>query len=179
MAKLAALAASVLCLACPGALAEVVQSSADGALIEHHYQIAASPKDAWSALVHPERWWPADHTWSGDPTYLRLNAQAGGCFCENWGENSAEHGRVVMALPGQMLRIRGSLGPLQEMAVTGVLTVKLAAKDAGSEATVTYRLSGDASHKLDAFIPVVDKVLGQQFGSFARYASQPGLKPPL
>jgi uncharacterized protein YndB with AHSA1/START domain len=179
MAKLATLAASVLCLACQAAPAEVVQSSADGALIEHRFQIAASPTDAWTALVHPEQWWPANHTWSGDPSYLRLNAQAGGCFCENWGENSAEHGRVVMALPGKMLRIRGSLGPLQEMAVTGVLTIKLAAKDAGTEATVTYRLSGDASHKLDAFIPVVDKVLGQQFGSFARYASQPGLKPSL
>jgi uncharacterized protein YndB with AHSA1/START domain len=179
MAKLTALAASMLCLACPPAPAEVVQSSADGALIQHRFQVAAIPSDAWSVLVHPERWWPADHTWSGDPSYLRLNAQAGGCFCENWGENSAEHGRVVMALPGQLLRIRGSLGPLQEMAVTGVLTIKLAAKDTGTEATVTYRLSGDASHKLDAFIPAVDKVLGQQFGSFARYASQPGLKPSL
>ena len=179
MSKFSTLTASILCLACPAAPADVVQSAADGALIEHHFQISASPKDAWSALVHPENWWPADHTWSGDRSYLRLNAQAGGCFCESWGENSAEHGRVVMALPGQMLRIRGSLGPLQELAVTGVLTVKLAAKNAGTEATVTYRLSGDASHKLDTFIPVVDKVIGQQFGSFARYASQPDLKPSL
>ena len=161
------------------AFAEVRQSSADGAIIEHRFQIPATPKDAWGALVHPERWWPADHTWSGDPTYMQLNDQAGGCFCERWGENSAEHGRVIMALPGELLRIRGSLGPFQEMAVTGVLTIKLAAKDGGTEATVTYRLSGDPSHKLDTFIPVVDKVIGQQFGSFARYAAEPGLKPSL
>jgi len=165
--------------AAPPAFAEVRQSSADGAIIEHRFQIPATPKDAWGALVHPERWWPADHTWSGDPSYMQLNDQAGGCFCERWGESSAEHGRVIMALPGELLRIRGSLGPFQEMAVTGVLTVRLAAKDGGTEATVTYRLSGDASHQLAAMMPVVDKVVGQQFGSFARFASQPGVKPSL
>jgi uncharacterized protein YndB with AHSA1/START domain len=157
--------------------AEVKQSSPDGALIEHRFHINASPDIAWAALVHPERWWPADHTWSGNPGNLRLLAEAGGCFCEHWGENSAEHGRIVMSMPGKQLRIRGSLGPLQELAVTGVLTVQLTAKDAGTEALVTYRISGDASHKLDAFIPVVDQVVGQQFGSFARYASQPPASP--
>lgn len=166
-------------MTCPVAPAEVLQSSADGAVIQHRFSIPGSPADAWSVLVHPEHWWPAEHTWSGDPTYMRLTAQAGGCFCESWGENSSEHGRIVMAMPGQLLRIRAALGPFQDMAVTGVLTIKLAGKDGGTEATVTYRLSGDASHKLDSFIPVVDKVVGQQFGSFARYASQPGLKPPL
>jgi uncharacterized protein YndB with AHSA1/START domain len=165
--------------ATPPALAEVRQSSADGAIIEHRFQIPATQEDAWTALIHPELWWPADHTWSGDPSYMQLNDQAGGCFCERWGENSAEHGRVIMALPGELLRIRGSLGPFQEMAVTGVLTVRLAAKDGGTEATVTYRLSGDASHQLAAMMPVVDKVIGLQFGSFARFASQPGVKPSL
>jgi uncharacterized protein YndB with AHSA1/START domain len=160
-------------------IAEVRQSSTDGAIIEHRFQIAATAKDAWAALIHPELWWPADHTWSGDPSYMQLNDQAGGCFCERWGENSAEHGRVIMALPGELLRIRGSLGPFQEMAVTGVLTVRLAAKDGGTEATVTYRLSGDDSHQLAAMMPVVDKVIGQQFGSFARYAAEPGVKPSL
>jgi uncharacterized protein YndB with AHSA1/START domain len=171
------LLASLTVWVAPASLAEVRQSSADGAIIEHRFQIPATQKDAWAALVHPERWWPADHTWSGDPSYMQLNDQAGGCFCERWGENSAEHGRVVMALPGELLRIRGSLGPFQEMAVAGVLTVRLAAKDGGTEATVTYRLSGDASHQLAAIMPVVDKVIGQQFGAFARYAAEPGVKP--
>lgn len=175
--RLLALTVAILGVATAGA--EVRQSSADGAIIEHRFQIPGAPKDVWAVLVHPEKWWPADHTWSGDPAYMQLNDQAGGCFCEKWGENSAEHGRVVMSLPGQLLRIRGSLGPFQEMAVTGVLTVRLAAKDGGTEATVTYRLSGDASHQLAAMMPVVDKVVGQQFGSFARYASEPGVKPSL
>ena len=159
--------------------AAIMQSSADGAIIEHHFQIQASPQAAWIALVHPELWWPSDHTWSGNRANLRLEAQAGGCFCENWGESSAEHARVVMAQPGSLLRMRGSLGPLQDMAVTGVLTIQLKATDSGgTEATVTYRLSGDASHKLDAFVPAVDKVVGQQFGAFAAYASAPAKPAP-
>jgi hypothetical protein len=33
---------------------------------------------------------------------------------------------------------------------------------------VTYRLSGDSSHKLDTFIAAVDQVIGLQFGNFAQ-----------
>jgi hypothetical protein len=75
-----------------------------------------------------------------------------------------------MAAEPKMLRLRGSLGPLQDMAVTGVLTVKLTPTEGGTEAVVTYRLSGDPSHALDQFVPVVDQVIGLQFGAFARHA---------
>jgi hypothetical protein len=34
-------------------------------------------------------------------------------------------------------------------------------------------VSGDASHQLAELAPVVDKVLGQQFGGFAALASRP------
>ena len=177
-AALPILAAAVAATLPTAATAEVLQSSPSGFTLEHRYPIAATPQQAWRALVHPELWWPSDHTWSGAATNLRLEAQAGGCFCENWGEASAEHGRIVMAQPGTLLRIRGAFGPMQEMAVTAVLTVTLAATDAGgTEATVTYRVSGDASHKLDAFIPAVDQVIGLQFGAFAAYASEPRAKP--
>jgi uncharacterized protein YndB with AHSA1/START domain len=153
--------------------AELKQSGPDGAVVEHRYQVAATPQATWDALVHPERWWPSDHTWSGSSSNLQLIAHAGGCYCENWGENSVEHGRVVMSLPGKELRIVGALGPLQDMAVTAVLKISLAAKDGGTEAIVTYRMSGDASRKLDAIAPAVDRVLGEQFGAFARFASAP------
>jgi uncharacterized protein YndB with AHSA1/START domain len=162
---------SLLTLLLPAvASAELKMSAPDAALIEHRFQIAATPAEAWQVLVHPERWWPADHTWSGAPGNLSLLAEAGGCFCERWDGNSVEHARVVMARPGVLLRLRGSLGPLQEMAVTGVLTVTLAVKDGGTEAVVTYRLSGDPSHKLDSFVRGVDQVIGQQFGNFAKAA---------
>lgn len=153
--------------------AEVKQASPDGVIFEHRFEISAAPADAWAVLVHPERYWPNDHTWSGSAANMSLAPEAGGCFCEQWQGASAEHGRVLMAIPGKLLRFRGALGPLQEMAVTGVMTVALTAAGSGTTAVVTYRISGDASHKLDAFASVVDGVIGQQFAGFAALASQP------
>ena len=144
----------------------------DGFVVRHEYSIAASPEIAWTALVHPELWWPEDHTWSGSRANLSLVPEAGGCFCERWPEGSAEHARVVMARPGKLLRLRGSLGPLQEFAVTGVLTVSLSSTEDGSRATVSYRVSGDGHAGLARFARVVDEVIGAQFASFALHASQ-------
>jgi uncharacterized protein YndB with AHSA1/START domain len=164
------LVAAALCLLSQDGRAELRHAAPDGALIEHRYALTVAPEQAWQALVHPERWWPEDHTWSLARAHLSLSPVAGGCFCENWPGGSAEHARVVMAVEPTMLRLRGSLGPLQEMAVTGVLTVKLAPTEGGTEAVVTYRLSGDPSHALDRFVPVVDQVIGLQFAAFARHA---------
>jgi uncharacterized protein YndB with AHSA1/START domain len=169
--RLGVLFATALLPALAGA--EVKQASPDGVIFEHRFEISAAPADAWAVLVHPERYWPNDHTWSGEAANMSLISEAGGCFCEQWDGGSAEHGRVVMAIPGRLLRFRGSLGPFQEMAVTGIMTVTLAPTENGTTALVTYRISGDASHKLDAFASVVDGVLRQQFAGFAALASQP------
>lgn len=150
--------------------AEIKQVSAESMLIEQRFQLSAAPQEAWAVLIHPERYWPADHTWSGAAGNLSLQAQAGGCFCENWEQGSAEHARVVMAQPGALLRLQGALGPFQDMAVTGVLSIALSATADGSEAVVTYRISGDASHQLEQLAPVVDAVVAQQFSGFARLA---------
>jgi uncharacterized protein YndB with AHSA1/START domain len=152
--------------------AEVRASTPDSMLIEHRFAMPLPPDRAWDVLVHPERYWPDEHTWSGKASNMSLVPEAGGCFCERWQGGSAEHGRIIMAQPGVLLRFRGSLGPFQDMAVSGVLTVKLSPVEGGTEATVTYRLSGDASHGLDAAAPVVDKVIGLQFGNFAALAAQ-------
>jgi uncharacterized protein YndB with AHSA1/START domain len=141
--------------------------------INHQFRIAAPAARAWESLAHPERWWPADHTWSGRRESLSLRPRAGGCFCERWAGGSAEHGRVVMAIPERLLRLDAALGPLQEMAVTGVLTIKLIEQDGVTVADVIYRVSGDAAHKLDTLAPIVNQVLGLQFGAFAEDAGRP------
>ncbi|MEE2777390.1 MAG: c-type cytochrome [Acidobacteriota bacterium] len=159
------------------ASAELRSSAADGFLVEHTFEIPAPPDAAWRALTQPESYWPADHTWSGSAENLSLDAKAGGCFCELWDGGSAEHGRVLMAQPGKLLRIRGSLGPLQEMAVAGVLGIALEETETGTTAVVTYRVSGDSTHDLTGIAPVVDEVIGQQLGGFAALAASGGSGP--
>jgi uncharacterized protein YndB with AHSA1/START domain len=152
--------------------AEVKFAAADGFLIEHRFTIAASAAKVWESLQHPERWWPADHSWSGKRENLSLEAVVGGCFCERWDGNSVEHGRVVLVMPGKMLRLDAALGPLQEMAVSGVITFALEEKDGATTLVATHRVSGDPAHKLDALAPIVDQVNGQQFGGLAKAAAE-------
>lgn len=167
--SLTALVATALPLT---AVAEVKLAAPDALLIEHRFTIAAPAAKAWEALVHPERYWPADHTWSGKRESLSIEARAGGCYCERWDGGSAEHGRVVMAIPGQKLTLDAALGPFLDMGVSGILAIALEEKEGATTAVVTYRVSGDAAHRLDALAPIVDQILGLQFGNFAAHAAE-------
>ena len=151
--------------------AEVKQGTADGFIIQHHFHITATPAQAWAALGHPEQWWPKDHTWSGSPANLSLKTELGGCFCERWKDGGAEHGHVIMVQKEKLLRLSAALGPMQDMAISGVLSIALAAKDGGTDADITYRVSGTAEHGFDKFVAGVDQVLRQQFGNYATFAS--------
>lgn len=152
--------------------AEVKLATADAMLIRHEFRIEAPAAKAWDTLVHPERYWPSDHTWSGQRESLSLEPVAGGCYCERWDGGSAEHGRVVMAVPGRALKLDAALGPFLEMAISGILAVSLEEKEGTTTAVVTYRVSGDPAHRLDALAPIVDQVLGMQFGAFASAAGE-------
>ena len=154
------------------AFAELQASAADGFVVSHVFELSVDPQNAYRSLGQPQAWWPAAHTWSGKSANLSLEMRAGGSFYETWDAGSAEHGRVVMAQPGKLLRLVAALGPLQEMAVSGALTVSLEAHDKGTRVKVTYRVTGDSSHALTGLAPVVDSVIGEQFGRFARYANE-------
>jgi uncharacterized protein YndB with AHSA1/START domain len=168
-----AIIAGALALAAPCVQAEVKSATPESMLIEHRFTIAAPAGQVWDTLLHPERWWPADHTWSGKRENLSLDPAIGGCFCERWDGNGVEHGRVVAIFPGTMLRLDAALGPLQELAISGVITVALEEKDGTTTMVVTHRVSGDATHKLDGFAPIVDQVNGLQFGNLATAAAAP------
>jgi len=164
----------VVCSLMPlAAAAEVKLAAVDGMLIVHQFQIAAPAVKVWESLVHPERWWPEDHSWSGKRASLSLDAQAGGCYCERWDGGSAEHGRVVMAVPGKMLKLDAALGPFLDMAISGLLSITLTEKEGVTTAVVSYRVSGDPAHKLDGLAPIVNQVIGMQFGGFAEDAGRP------
>ncbi len=152
-----------------GARADVAESAADGFLIKWSVTLKGAPKRVWTTLGQPQLWWDSEHTWSGKASNLGLKAEAGGCFCERWDGGSAEHGHVVMALPGQLLRLEAALGPLQEYALKGVLSFWL--KPAGDDTTLDleYRVNGAQASGLEAFAPKVDQVIGAQVERLRRY----------
>lgn len=157
-------------LAAAGAQAEVRQAAADGFLIRHTAALQATPDKAWSALIQPQAWWSSEHTWSGKAANLVLDAKAGGCWCERWADGSAEHGRVIMAMPGKLLRLDAALGPLQESALKAILTFWI--RDGANGATtleLEYRVNGASASGLDAVAPQVDGVLSMQFERLQRY----------
>jgi hypothetical protein len=67
------------------------------------------------------------------------------------------------------IRLVGGLGPLQSMAVNGVMTFTVTPLASGAKITMEYRVTGDASLQLDRIGPGVDHVLMEQFTRLIRY----------
>jgi uncharacterized protein YndB with AHSA1/START domain len=173
------LAASLAFAASLPTLAATSGVTPSGFLVTHRVETEAAPETVFATIGQPSRWWSAQHTWSGNAGNLRMRLAAQGCFCEAWERNSVEHARVVAMQPPKHLRLEGALGPLQEMAVTGILDFRLEPRRAGTTLTVTYRVRGSADAALDRIAPAVDKVIGEQVQRLAAVVDEPppGAKP--
>jgi hypothetical protein len=163
------------------AAAEVVSSGDAGFVIQHTATATAAPADVWKLLVAPNLWWSGDHTYTGDAANLWLDAQATGCFCEKLPKpktapdsqrmGSVEHMHVVYADPAQgVLRMIGGLGPLQQEAVHGVLTINVKPDGDGTRIVWRYAVGGFWQAKPVDLAPIVDKVLGEQVARLAAKA---------
>lgn len=162
--------ALILLFSATCAHAEVKQSAADSFFITFSESVSATPARTYAAIAQPQAWWSNEHTWSGKAANLSLKPEAGGCFCERWKDGSAEHGRVIMALPDRLLRLDSALGPLQEFSLKGILSFWIKTDDSGAtRLDVEYRVNGASSSGLDQFAPKVDEVLGAQFARLVRY----------
>lgn len=148
-----------------GAFAEVVSASPSHFIVKTVLKVASEPKDVYQALIHDVgKWWESSHTFSGDSRNLSINPGVGGCFCEKFPSGGGvQHLEVVHNRPGELLRMRGGLGPLQDMAVEGSLTIRISADgETGSTLEWTYRVSGYYESGLDSLAEVVDSVLSTQ-----------------
>ena len=160
--RVIALLIAALAVALP-AHGEVTDKAANGFTIKVVLQVAAPPDTLYTSLVrHVGEWWDSAHTYSGDAKNLLIIAQPGGCFCEVLPTGGVQHGTVVNVAPGKLLRIVGSLGPLQEAGVSGAMTWQMDKNGAGSKLTFTYSVGGYFPGGLDALAPVVDTVLVRQ-----------------
>jgi uncharacterized protein YndB with AHSA1/START domain len=162
-------AASVLSVP---AQAEVKDSRENGFTIEATVMADASPAVVYRQLVKVAGWWDPKHTWSGSARNLKLDARAGGCFCEKLADGgSVQHARVIFAQPGKLLRLEGALGPLQDMAVSGVLSFTLAPDGPGTRIKMIYRVAGVLTMDSAKLAPLVDQVMGIQLGRLRSFAS--------
>jgi len=162
--------AAVAGLALAGmAQAEVKYAAPESMQLLFTERVAAPPSAVYAAIGQIERWWSGDHTYSGDAANLSLAMQPGGCFCERWAAGAVEHGRVIMLMRDQVVRIDGALGPLQNKAVTGVLTFVLKAEEGATSLTLGYRVNGATASALDKDAAAVDGVLGTQVQRLRRY----------
>jgi uncharacterized protein YndB with AHSA1/START domain len=152
--------------------AAVTDTRESGFTIEAKVMVDAKPASAYRDLIRVALWWHPEHTWSGSAKNLRLEPRAGGCFCEKLADGgSVQHARVIFAQPGKLLRLEGSLGPLQDMPVTGVLSFTLAPDGPGTRITMTYRVAGALTMDSAKLAPLVDQVMGTQLNRYRDFAS--------
>ena len=174
MRRVLVLVAVMAGLAAAPVRAEVTVAGEGGFTVTEKFQTTAPPAKVWAVLVTPSRWWDGEHSWSGNSANLSLEAKAGGCWCEvlpNGG--SAQHMTVDFVEPGKTLRMRGALGPLGSLAVTGIMGVVIAPDGSGSSVTLSYQVGGFTPVNLEALAPDVDAVLAAQLLRLKTVAEAP------
>jgi uncharacterized protein YndB with AHSA1/START domain len=159
----------LLALLLSTARAEVTDSAPGGFTVKQTVTVAASAAKAWTALIDLPGWWDKSHTWSGDAANLSLDAKPGGCFCEKLaGGGGVHHMSVVYVEPTRMIRMTGGLGPLQDLAIAAVMTIKLAEVQGKTTLELTYKVGGYAPTGLAGLAKPVDGVLGAQLARWKR-----------
>ena len=149
---------------------ETVVAASDRLEFAYSAEVAMPKARLWARVLRPETWWSDQHTYSGKAANMKLTPKAGGCWCEVWPGGEVQHGHVVYMAPGSALRLDSALGPLQQMAVSGILAITLEpGADAGhTKLNLSYKVSGASELKLDALGSVIDRVLGEQFASLSK-----------
>jgi uncharacterized protein YndB with AHSA1/START domain len=168
--RAAALAAALLAGA--AAHAELSGVSPTGFVVTHRQDVQAAPERVFEAIGEIGRWWSGEHTYSGNAAHLRLDMQAGGCFCERWDGGSIVHAQVIYVARNKTVRLQGGLGPLQPLPVNGVLTMDVAMVEGRTVLTLAYRVAGPPDAGLQEWAGPVDRVLAEQVGRLVAHAQR-------
>jgi uncharacterized protein YndB with AHSA1/START domain len=160
-------------LLAPQLRAKVIDSTEVGFTLQHEVLIDAPTYRVYQRFVQDiGRWWNGVHSFSNHARNLVLEAKPGGCLCESWsGDKWVEHLRVVQVQPNQVLVLRGALGPLQNLAVSGSMTISFTTTEQNQTRLLwTYTVGGYAPTGLKAWAGPVDGIIGEQIQRFERYA---------
>lgn len=156
----------------------VTATSDIGFATQSSVDITADAASVHALLIRPQQWWNSEHSYSGDARNMRIDPQAGGCFCETipmpGGQaGSVEHGRVIFIMPGKQLRLSAALGPLQGEGVGGTLDFTITPSGKGVRVTMTYVVGGYLRGGPALMAPLVDRVLTEQLQGLKRAAEMP------
>ena len=166
----------LLAVASP-ATAEVKSVTANGFEVATVGTIAAPADRVYAALGEVGHWWDPSYTFSRDAANLSMELRAGGCFCERLKDGgSIQHLQVVYAAPGQGLRLRGALGPLQTEGVDGTLRWMLKPGEGGTNVTLSYVVGGYIRTGMEQWAPRVDRMLEEQLQRLKSFVE--GNSPP-
>ncbi len=152
--------------------ATIIDSSYYGFSVRQDAVMSCFPDSIYKYLVlDVGKWWDSEHTWSGKASNLVIQPKANGCFCEKLDNGgSVRHMTVVFVQPGKVLRMEGGLGPLQMLAVQGILTIEIIPSLPTSRVTLVYTAGGYSPNGLGHLAPIVDRVLGEQLKRLKEYA---------
>ena len=149
---------------CSSAPADVETAGETHFTVVTSISVKAKPQAAWEHLLKIGSWWSSAHTWSGDANNLSLSVVPGGGFDEKLRNGGfVRHMDVIYSDPGAMLRMNGVLGPLQEFALQGTMTITFSEDGDATKISATYRVSGHFAGGLENVAPAVDSVLTEQF----------------
>lgn len=153
--------------------ADVIKSDASGFIIEIEKEVPVSQMNSYQQFLNIGQWWSNEHTWFGEAKNLYIEPRVNGCFCEVNGEQQASHMTVSYIEPNKEIRMRGGLGPLQMLALTGAMSWKFEALTKNtSRITFYYKVSGSPSDNLDKLAPIVNKVQSLQLNRFINIFSE-------
>ncbi len=146
--------------------ADVMSSGPTGFIVKIETPVAAAPAEVYSRFLQIGQWWSDEHTYSSKAANMTLENTPGGCFCELLpGGGFVRHAQVELSMPGQLIRLSGALGPLQEMGAYGLMDFRFHADGAKNKTRLelTYTVSGYQPGKgLGEIAAAVDGVMTEQ-----------------
>jgi uncharacterized protein YndB with AHSA1/START domain len=165
----AAFALVIALVGASSASAEVTEASENGFVISTSFETAATPEQAWIALVTPSAWWSGEHSYSGSAASFSVALTPGGSFCEIWDGGFVKHAEVIQLRDGSFLRLGGGLGPMQDLSAGQIQDWTVEPSGAGAKVSYTTRVSGAPQDGWLELAPAVDGVMALQLGRLERY----------
>lgn len=154
--------------------AEVKLLTDNGFTVQNSIAVEKDPEAVYHAMKLVGQWWNPDHSWSGQPANLYLDARPGGCFCEHLPDGGGvTHLRIIHLKPGEQIRFDGALGPLQGMAINGRMLWMIEATESGSTITFTYHVIGFMEGGFEGLAPAVDGVVSEQLMRLGAFVTAP------